>query len=111
MSDDDLLRDPNHPDRPQHPDFWRLSEIILELDGKFSEEGMENFDDFVNGEVDLDSIMYMAMQRALRLRGRNLGSISAIYVEAFLVGRRFERRYAFEKRYGTTDSDLPKDSE
>jgi hypothetical protein len=28
---DDPLRDPHYPERPQHPDFWRLSDTVLHL--------------------------------------------------------------------------------
>lgn len=86
-----------------------MSEIILEMDAKFDEDGPEGFDEYVEGEVDTSSIMYIAVQRALRLRGRSIGSIAAIYTEAFIVGRRFERRYGIVKRYGSLNSDEPKD--
>lgn len=84
---------PNHPGRPDHPDFWKLSEIILEMDGKFSEGEGEDFEAFIREQIDVDSVTYMALQRALRLQGRGLDSIAAIYLEAFIVGRTFERRY------------------
>lgn len=93
----DTPRDPNFPDRPQHPDFWKLSTIILEMDGKFAEDSATDFEEYVDNEVDVASIMYMAIQRAQRLQGRNVGSIAAIYMEAFMVGRRFERMYGEDR--------------
>lgn len=89
----DSLQDPSFPGRPTHPDFWKLSEIILQMDGKFAEDAPTDFEEFIDKEIDPTSIIYMAIQRADRLQGRNVGSIAALYMEAFIVGRRFERRY------------------
>lgn len=90
----DLLNDPKFPDRPQHPDFWKLAEVILEMDGIFDESGGdEYFEKFLKTEIDPDSIIYMAMQRGMRLKDVVPTSLAALYIEAFLVGRIYERRY------------------
>lgn len=96
----DDLTDPKYPDRPQHPDFWHLSEIVLEMDGKFQEEGDKtDIEEYVAEEIDLDSLMYMGLQRALRIQGMETGmhAMATLYIEAFLVGRRYERRYGDDR--------------
>jgi hypothetical protein len=94
---DDPLRDPRFPKRPQHPDFWRLSDAILEQDGR-AEEGGE--DVFTIADVDGDSIAYVAQQRAALLT-RAYGVavtrdvavlLMSAYIDAFTLGRAFERK-------------------
>jgi hypothetical protein len=56
-----LKDDPMFPDRPQHPDFWDLVEVVLRQDEKADgglplEEAMQGFD--------YESVRYMAQQRA-----------------------------------------------
>jgi hypothetical protein len=104
MSDefDQLLNDPRFPDRPTHPDFWALSEVILSLDGLIAETPddklEEAFTERYNSYLDLDSVTYMAEQRVARAV-QHLGleinentlpllsTMAALYVEATLVGR------------------------
>lgn len=66
MTDGDPLRDPNFPDRPQHPDFWRISEVVLQLDSRLAEENLpdEEIQAQVSEVVDLDSLQYMAAHRS-----------------------------------------------
>jgi len=93
--------------RPDHPDFWKLSEIILSLDGAMQEglqEGKE-VDDVISEKAseigDSYSIVYMATQRAMRLHGavtlddlqRKMDDVlksSIIYLEGLIVGARLE---------------------
>lgn len=58
----DPLRDPRFPNRPQTPDYWRLSEVCLRLDGA-SGEGGKSFEDVVGDAVDPRSLAYVAEQR------------------------------------------------
>lgn len=37
------LNDPRFPDRPQHPDFWRIADALTALDGR-AEGGKERTD-------------------------------------------------------------------
>lgn len=91
----DPLHDPRFPDRPDTPDFWRLSETVLEQDGR-SVEGGE--DPFTIADVDQKSITYMARHRVAMAFGgapiptNVLTTIIALYVDAFTVGRGFEKR-------------------
>lgn len=87
------------PGRPSHPDFWRLVEVVQQFDIRMDAERnqrrrAELFDHTVNEQVDLESITYMAMQRALRIATdpRDQAMLAAMYVEAFLVGATFKER-------------------
>ena len=66
----DPLRDPQFPNRPQTPDFWRLSETILMLDGRSG--GGALVAEVVAGFVDVQSALYMTDQRVEMLI-RDLG--------------------------------------
>jgi hypothetical protein len=94
--------------RPEHPDFWRLSEIVLALDAKMDAATTEAqryqvWLDVVGESVDFDSVSYMAIQRAmrvlgittreqLRLRADEAQRIAAVYCEGFVVGSTFTAR-------------------
>lgn len=94
----DPLNDPRFPDRPQHPDFWRLSEVIVRIDGAATEGG-ESVEDLMG--VDLESFMYFAQHRVRRARdlarhpSRPFGAESlevllmTLYMDAFALGKGF----------------------
>jgi hypothetical protein len=63
------------------------------MESKLADDAGTHFESYVDKEIDVDSIVYMAVQRGNRLPGRSIGSIAAVYIEAFIVGRRFERKY------------------
>ena len=95
MTDDPLGRD-RHPMRPDHPDFWRLSEIVLQIDAQADVPGT-NIDDLVKQSIDLPSATYMALQRALRIKTAtgielSLVYLSAAWLEGLVVGIRSEQR-------------------
>ena len=49
--------------RPDHPDFWLLSEVVLDLDGQADNAmGSDAMDRMISSEV----AVYFARQRALR---------------------------------------------
>jgi hypothetical protein len=81
------------PDRPDHPDFWRLSESVLKQDGKFS-EGNEPFETVMAQMVDVESIVYMADQRADFLLDKTgapktlmlKGLLMSMYLDGFTTG-------------------------
>lgn len=111
---DDLLNDPRFPDRPSHPDFWALSDIILSMDGGAGEGGETFFERSMSEAIDLDSLQYMAKNRGIRMVSMILGggqpyddtvntkvladNLPALqvamvaYLEAFLVGYRFANK-------------------
>lgn len=93
----DPLNDPRFPDRPQHPDYWRIAEVALQQDGK-AEEGGQSVEQIVQGLVDPKSVTYAATQRA-RIMIQKTGLpetleplLAAVWMDAFTVGARFEQR-------------------
>lgn len=104
MSDwqDELLQGP--PGRPQHPDFMKLSEIVLRHDGPTNDPVTKeqfSFEDTVNAVIDLDTLTYMARGRAQIFMvqvGLDLGNlpllaaIASAWCDAFLVGGKWEQK-------------------
>jgi hypothetical protein len=83
--DDISMEDPQHPDRPQTKDYWKLSEILLKLDGRFTED-VADFGAFLKAIVDKESVLYVADQRALRFESFGLGPLAALWLDGFLIG-------------------------
>lgn len=98
MSDEfvDPLRDPRFPDRPQHPDFWRLSEQMLALDAKALDYGVEAA---LRGVVDEASAIYVAQQVSINAVNQVLGkanpfvstAIASAFIQGLAVGIGFQR--------------------
>jgi hypothetical protein len=89
--------------RPDHPDFWRISEIILANDGRMdaaSPAAKEQvWKDTTSGVVDVQSVSYTATQRAIRLLGpptpqniRQHSAVAALWIDGFITGAHFEQR-------------------
>lgn len=76
------------PRRPNHPDFWKLSSVVLSLDAD-SDKGYE----VVVGEViDVDSLTHCAEQRTGRIFGpRNLAENVSSWMDGFMAGVRYGR--------------------
>lgn len=92
------------PNRPDHPDFWRLSELILGYTGSLNEaaDKDEFWEKYVDGLVDRASLTYMSMQRAMQVLGiatvgeivahmDELSRLTTVYAEGFLMGAKFEQ--------------------
>lgn len=92
--------------RPNHPDFWRISETVLHLDSGFDEPRVdqETLHARRMAEVGFDSnsVSYMALQRAMRTAGiedhgqllRNFYEVNRLagaWVDAFCAGVLAER--------------------
>lgn len=90
--------------RPDHPDFWRLSEIVLGMDAGFDEPASEEdkermWAERVDAVGDRASILYMATQRVMRVLGpprtethaRHQAAYVAMWVDAFVAGATFAR--------------------
>lgn len=91
--------------RPDHPDFWKLSSIVLDLDASMT-EGIQRGEEpdvvlakKMNEVGDSYSLTYMATQRAFRMHGvktmlelmQNMDEVlktSLVYMEAMIVGAR-----------------------
>jgi hypothetical protein len=75
-------------DRPDHPDFWLLSQALIELDAQ-AVSGQKT-EDIIGRYLDPGSACYMALQRALRAsNGGARGSIpqlSGIWLDGLIAG-------------------------
>lgn len=99
----DPLNDPRFPDRPQHPDFWDIVDVVNQIDGR-AIEGRQSLPQIL-GEMDIvdtDSIVYVAKMRALKAieilalpAGLEL-SLASIFIDAFSAGALFERKRHFD---------------
>lgn len=93
----DPLNDPRFPKRPTHPDFWRMSEVVLQNDGK-SDEGNESLEQIVKDTVDPESLAYFAMQRAGKacqnsgLPEALVPVLGSVWMDAFMAGAHFQKR-------------------
>lgn len=89
----DFFNDPDYPNRPQHPDYWRLVNVVNYFDGE-AVEGAKDLDDVLDGIVDAESLTYMAQGRALRLTqatGIPAGPLAGIWIDAFAAGVKFQQ--------------------
>lgn len=92
------------PHRPDHPDMWKVADVLLKLDGALEAAGDDNqakdlaFQGILE-EVGIDSevLSYAAMQRAFRVLGIRTRAdltkkipeaimLASVWTEAFAVG-------------------------
>lgn len=97
------------PGRPDHPDMQTLSEIVVALDNQA--EAVEKFDfaAHVNKTVDVESLVYLGMQRGLRIGFTLPGQMQAaasLYCDAFLTGAEFGKRRAAEAADAATVAEV-----
>lgn len=93
-SGDDFMDGDKFPDRPNTPDFWRLSDTVLQQDGATEDTDIE---DIVAGRCDLGSLAYMATQRASGVLGEwahpdAVAKLAAVWMDGFLAGQGFESK-------------------
>lgn len=89
----DFFADPDYPDRPQHPDFHRLMGVVAYLDGQ-AVEGNKPADEVAAQVVDMESLEYMAIQRAIRasqITGLPVPTLASLYLDGFVTGVFFQR--------------------
>lgn len=87
------------PNRPDHPDFWRLSDCVLRLDGASQEATDNAFESALADTCDETSLLYMGAQRVLRMCAaigiadrEQIAAVLAVWCEGFIVGSRFEKK-------------------
>jgi hypothetical protein len=89
------------PNRPVHPDYRRISEIVLALDalveaGATLDAAAAALQAGAGNAADLDSVTYAAIHRARHLAsgfGPALTrALAAMWLEGFTVGMAFEQR-------------------
>lgn len=96
---DPRTTDPRFPDRPTHPDFIILSEAVQAIDKK-ADSGVE-VHNIVSGDVDVDSLTYLAQNRAgmalQSLRGVDITAdrlasiIGGAIIDGFKLGVEFQK--------------------
>ncbi len=82
----------SHPNRPDHPDFWKLAAIIQDYDSA-AEDGIA-LERLVSPVVDMESLLYMAEQRGLRMKPATSGEaikLAATWLDGFVVGARYRQ--------------------
>ena len=73
-----VLDSEDFPGRPDHPDFWKLSNAILLLDGEITEGGQTIEEVYKKLDLpDLECVLYMSTQRAARSVSIGLRAIVA----------------------------------
>lgn len=96
------------PNRPQSKDFWRLSEIVLEMSGameaaKTDDEKEAVWEKYMGLHCDHTALYYMALQRSMQLLGvttaghamakfDQLAKLTTVWSEGFIVGCMFQDR-------------------
>lgn len=77
--------------RPEHPDFWLISQALLDQDAL---SGTEEIDDTLARMIDPESVAYAAIQRAMRARGQGSGlevMLPAIWLDGFYAGMQVQQ--------------------
>lgn len=75
------------PNRPDHEDFWRIAAAVQDLDSAIDDgTPIERV-----AAVDLESLMYVAMQRALRMKSQS-PAMAAMWLDGFSAGVLYGRR-------------------
>jgi hypothetical protein len=87
--------------RPNHPDFWLISQALIDTDAVV-DSGQEKPGDVVDRYVDRDTLMYVTHQRALKTvlnlnidpasdKGREtIALIMGTWFDAFVAGAKFQ---------------------
>lgn len=93
-------RDPRFPDRPTHPDFIKLSEVVQEYDDRAENKGE---DPFALTGVDEESLLYLIRNR-FGIFGQRTDRerwfeehemfLMALYLDAFALGAAVTRGHA-----------------
>lgn len=78
------------PGRPDHPDFWAMAQILMSMDASVVlNTGGTAIPALA--KIDLDVLVYIAKQRALRMmmqpgRSDNTAALGAMYMDGFTAG-------------------------
>lgn len=112
------MTDPDFPNRPQHPDFWWLSDHVLAMDDASEDQPGFSVGDALAGlPIDPTSLTYFAQNRAMlavnlatatsdlpnlpmtnRLRLIVTSLVAGAYIDAFVLGAAYGRKLAEEGR-------------
>lgn len=85
------MSDAEFPNRPTHDDFWKLAEVVIDLDTEMDETPAADtgikFAEMVGRYADFASVVYMAQQRTSRLGGG--AAEVAAWLDGFTAGAAF----------------------
>lgn len=94
------------PNRPDTPDFWRLSAVLIDQDAYADDpQPGVRVDERITQVIDPASLLYAANQRALRAialldMSAPVSALGAIWVDAFLAGTEYQARKSAELKDG-----------
>lgn len=84
--------------RPDHPDFWIISQALIDTDTRMdqSRDKTVTFVETVGAIVDIESVTYAANQRVLRMVGSGVNrqlatAMATLWMDAFVAGAEFHR--------------------
>lgn len=82
--------------RPDNPTFWKLSEIVLRADGAMDDATPEakqaEWERIMHEVIDeLDSVSYMALQRAMRMTANpvEMARLATLWLDGFSAGAHY----------------------
>lgn len=91
MTTSDHVRnpDPRFPTRPQHPDFWLLSQVVIDNDDNWT----GRFEERLAQYIDPESLFYLVTQRAQHTSGdpATLTKVAGAMIDAFILGCGYTR--------------------
>jgi hypothetical protein len=82
------------PDRPDHPDFWLISQAVIDNDAQ-ADSRTQSVPDITGRVVDTASVMWL---RAL---------VAAAWVDAFIAGARYQAMKNLDMQ-SFNESEVPK---
>lgn len=94
--DEDLADPPYFKHRPTHPDFYRIAGVVKANDSRVDRGGEDRAGIYDTIQVDVESLGYVAKQRALRALDLLKDSpveeqMIMLWMDAFCAGQRFEQ--------------------
>jgi len=81
--------------RPDHDDFWLMSEVVLDLDAAADDRiAMER----IIGGIDLPSLAYMSTHRVVHglgmVKANPVAALGGAWIDGFMAGVNFQKRRA-----------------
>lgn len=99
---------PGPADRPDVPEFWNLSEILLQMDGRI-EEGNYSLESVIDEVIPAEVAVYASHQRALGLLVKKselppflvavmadpelMAMLGAMWIDGFIMGATYQQRH------------------
>ena len=82
-------------ERPDHDDFWLMSEVVLDLDAAADDKiAMER----IIGGIDLASLAYMSTGRVVHglgmVKANPVAAMGGCWIDGFMAGLNFQKRRA-----------------